>query len=106
LQTGLYQSHLFMRTGKQYLTKKFPGNKRDAVIFDVFNLAAFISGSELWNAQIAQIYVNNKYELELIPRVGAHVIYLGSAGIMKQNSESLRHYIYMASTIRDGTIMR
>jgi cell division protein FtsQ len=56
-----------------------PAGKRDAVIYDLFKLAAFISGSDLWNAQIAQIYVNSKFELELIPRVGAHVIYMGSA---------------------------
>jgi cell division protein FtsQ len=64
---------------KSILDEDVPGSKRDAVIYDLFKLAKFISGSELWNAQIAQIYVNNKYELELIPRVGAHVIYLGSA---------------------------
>ncbi len=53
--------------------------RRDRVILDLYELALFISGSELWSAQIAQIYVNNKYEFELIPRVGAHVIILGDA---------------------------
>jgi cell division protein FtsQ len=76
---GFISEPFVHENGKAILDEEIPGNRRDAVIFDVFNLAAFISRSELWNAQIAQIYVNNKYELELIPRVGAHVIYLGSA---------------------------
>ena len=56
-----------------------PGNRRNSVIYDLYKLASFISGSDLWSAQIAQIYVNGKYEYEMIPRVGAHVIYLGDA---------------------------
>lgn len=56
-----------------------PSGKRNTVIYDLYELAGFIAGSELWSAQIAQIYVNGKYEFELIPRVGAHVIYLGDA---------------------------
>lgn len=53
--------------------------KRDRVIFDLYELALFISHSELWSAQIAQIYVNSRYEYELIPRVGAHIIKMGDA---------------------------
>lgn len=56
-----------------------PGNRRNSVIYELYKLASFISGSDLWSAQIAQIYVNGKYEYEMIPRVGAHVIYLGDA---------------------------
>ncbi|MGF1585130.1 MAG: cell division protein FtsQ/DivIB [Bacteroidales bacterium] len=77
---GFISEPFVHENNKSVLDMEVPDNKRDAVIFDLFKLAAFISGSELWNAQIAQIYVNNKYELELIPRVGAHIIYLGSAG--------------------------
>ncbi|TVR73597.1 MAG: hypothetical protein EA408_04655 [Marinilabiliales bacterium] len=54
-------------------------SKRDRVINDLYELAMFIAGSGLWSAQISQIYVNNNYEYELIPRVGAHVIILGDA---------------------------
>ena len=50
---------------------------RSSVIYDLFILADFIHNNELWRAQFAQIYVNSKYEFELIPQVGAHVIYFG-----------------------------
>jgi cell division protein FtsQ len=52
-------------------------NRRSRVIYDLYTLSEYIYNNELWRAQFAQIYVNSKYEFELIPRVGAHVIYFG-----------------------------
>ena len=52
---------------------------KNRVFFDLYTLAMFIDSSELWKAQITQIYVNSKFEFEMIPRVGAHVIKLGNA---------------------------
>jgi len=46
---------------------------------DVFKTADFIRRDSLWSAQIAQIYVNEQHELELIPRVGNQRILLGNA---------------------------
>lgn len=43
----------------------------------VYELAGYINENDFWNAQIVQIYVNSKKELELIPRLGAHVILFG-----------------------------
>ncbi|MES2810568.1 MAG: cell division protein FtsQ, partial [Bacteroidota bacterium] len=39
----------------------------------------YITGDSLWNAQISQVYVNEKREMELIPRVGNQRILLGNA---------------------------
>jgi cell division protein FtsQ len=41
-------------------------------------LAQYLQDEELWNAQIEHIYVNDNGEIELIPRVGDHIIVLGS----------------------------
>lgn len=46
---------------------------------DLFKTAAYISKDSLWNAQIAQLYVNQNHEIELVPRVGNHRILLGNA---------------------------
>lgn len=46
---------------------------------DLFKTAAFIRSDSLWDAQIAQIYVNTSHEIELIPRVGNQRILLGNA---------------------------
>jgi cell division protein FtsQ len=45
---------------------------------DICTLVNFISEDDFWNAQIVQIYVNHENEFELIPRVGPHIILLGS----------------------------
>ena len=47
------------------------------ILTDLFELAHFIDQDDFWKAQIEQIYVNEKYHFELIPRVGANVIYFG-----------------------------
>lgn len=46
---------------------------------DLFKTAGYIGKDSLWNAQIAQLYVNQNHEIELVPRVGNHRILLGNA---------------------------
>lgn len=59
------------------------GNKVDTLHTDmakqVFKTADFINRDSLWSAQIAQIYVDQNHEIELIPRVGNNRILLGNA---------------------------
>ncbi|MFC2090434.1 cell division protein FtsQ/DivIB [Bacteroidota bacterium] len=48
---------------------------------EISNLMAFaryVQSSDFWNQQIVQIYRNRSAEYELIPRVGAHQIFLGT----------------------------
>lgn len=56
-----------------YITRKFAQEQ-------LLSLALYLQENELWNAQIEQICVTPRGELELIPRVGDHVIVLGSPG--------------------------
>jgi cell division protein FtsQ len=56
---------------------------------DIFNTALFIENDTLWRDQIEQIYVNNKSEIELVPRVGNHKIILGSADSLKTKFTNL-----------------
>jgi len=46
---------------------------------DLFKVAAFIAADTLWNDQIVQMFVNDKKEIELVPRVGLQKIILGDA---------------------------
>ncbi|MGY3213891.1 cell division protein FtsQ/DivIB [Mucilaginibacter sp. HD30] len=46
---------------------------------DVFKTVSYIHNDALWDAQIAQVYVNADQEIELIPRVGTQRILLGNA---------------------------
>ncbi|HJX71310.1 MAG TPA: hypothetical protein VJ346_05140 [Bacteroidales bacterium] len=67
---------------------KLPKSKR--VIYDLLKLVNYINGSDLWCAQFEQIYVNEAYEFELIPRIGAHVILFGGINDYEEKLENLK----------------
>jgi cell division protein FtsQ len=52
--------------------------KRDNLLENLYAFALYISQSPFWQAQIEQIYVATQGKVELIPRVGANVIHLGT----------------------------
>ncbi|QKJ28768.1 cell division protein FtsQ [Mucilaginibacter mali] len=56
---------------------------------NLFKTADFIRRDSLWSAQIAQLYVNEKQEIELIPRVGNQRILLGNADSLEVKFRNL-----------------
>ncbi|WP_276088825.1 cell division protein FtsQ [Pedobacter sp. JY14-1] len=56
---------------------------------DLFKTAAFLRKDTLWEAQIEQMYVNDKNDIELIPRVGNQRIILGSADSLEVKMRNL-----------------
>ncbi|KPK84366.1 MAG: hypothetical protein AMS27_10115 [Bacteroides sp. SM23_62_1] len=56
---------------------------------DIFKMATYITNDEFWNVQVMQIYINEKQEFELIPRVGAHIIEFGPADDIETKFEKL-----------------
>ncbi|WP_199120647.1 cell division protein FtsQ/DivIB [Pedobacter sp. ASV28] len=46
---------------------------------DLYKTALYVKQDTLWDAQIEQVFVNDKNDIELIPRVGNQRIILGSA---------------------------
>jgi cell division protein FtsQ len=59
-------------------------------IYDVYKLVTFIRNDKFWNSQIEQIYVNGRYEFELIPRVGSQVIELGGIDNLQEKFDNLK----------------
>jgi len=57
---------------------------------ELFKTADYIRKDTLWNAQIAQIYVNKDHEMELIPRVGNNRILLGDADSLDAKFHNLK----------------
>ena len=55
-------------------------------------LAHFLHEEPLWNAQIAQIHVTQRGELELTPRVGSHTIVLGPPGDYAHKFDKLKTF--------------
>ncbi len=44
----------------------------------LFNFVTYLNNHELWQYQIEQVYINHDKEIELVPRVGNHIIVLGN----------------------------
>jgi cell division protein FtsQ len=80
-------------------------NTRDSlakpVLVQINEIANFIRSNEFWDAQIEQIYVNEKYEIELVPRVGNHTILLGNSENLEEKMENLMIF-YKEATNKTG----
>ena len=62
--------HLPVATG--YIDRKFASD-------DLRKVVLAIDRSDFWRAQIVQINVNKDRQIELVPRVGGHLLIIGSA---------------------------
>ena len=60
-----------------------------SVMINLYKLAVYIVKDRFLRAQIEQIYVDKNGELELIPRVGQHLILFGSTEDMEKKFERL-----------------
>lgn len=60
-----------------------------SMIDDVFILCKRLQEDEFWRAQTEQIFVNKDRELELIPKLGDHVILLGDASDLDKKLRKL-----------------
>lgn len=68
----------------------FPGDStEDPLLVQIYEVARFIRDDEFWNSQIEQIYVNESFDIELIPRVGDHRIIIGSSDGLMEKLEKL-----------------
>ncbi len=65
-------------------------NKREKLLHDIFRLVKYINKDEFWRSQIVQIYVNENYEFELVPRVGPHIIRFGDISYYENKFEKLK----------------
>ena len=55
---------------------------------DLYKFGVFLQKNSFWNAQIEQIHVLPGRNIELVPRVGDHIIYLGKAGRLRTETET------------------
>lgn len=71
------------------------------VLDEMYQLALLIDKSEFWKAQIEQIYVNKELEIELIPKVGNHIIVLGKPEFMEEKLNKL-YFFYREGLSKTG----
>ena len=56
----------------------------------ILKVSHYVCKNSLWNSQITQVYINDKKEIELVPRVGNHIIILGDANSLEEKFENLK----------------
>jgi len=61
----------------------------DSLLTNLYKLTMYITHDKFLKAQIDQIYVNDCGEFELIPRIGNHVILLGTANDLEDKFRKL-----------------
>jgi cell division protein FtsQ len=80
----------------------FPGDTAvDPLLIQVYEIARALREDEFWNSQIEQIYVNESFDIELIPRVGDHRIIIGTSEGLDEKLEKLMVF-YEKAVARTG----
>ena len=75
-----------------YIDEAFANNVdslHTPMAMELFKNADYIRRDSLWDAQIAQLYVNKDHEIELIPRVGNNRILIGNADSLESKLHNL-----------------
>lgn len=76
-------AHLAIATGN--VEKTFAVN-------ELYKFAVFLQRNKFWNAQIEQINVLPNKEIELVPRVGDHIIFLGRLEQYEEKLDRLKEF--------------
>ena len=63
--------------------------KSDERLMEILRFGIYLADHPFWKDQIVQVYVNHKGEFELIPRVGAHHILMGSKDQLEKKLRNL-----------------
>ncbi len=67
-----------------------------ALTKDLYKTALYLKADTLWDAQFEQIYINQKQDMELIPRVGNQRIILGNADFLEEKMDNLLAFYQQA----------
>ena len=59
---------------------------------DLYKFGVFLQNNKFWDAQIEQIHVLSDKNVELVPRVGDHIIYLGKLDGFERKLERVKAF--------------
>jgi cell division protein FtsQ len=65
---------------------------KNTILKDIYYLVDYIRGDRFWSAQIDQIYVDSDNEIDIVPRVGNHLIHIGSAENYEEKLSNLEAF--------------
>lgn len=72
-----------------YIDSPNPNATGEGQLGEIYQFCTYLANHPLWSEQIVQIYANRRGEYELIPRVGAHQILMGSLEQWKKKLDNL-----------------
>ena len=75
---------------KQRMSKK--DKSSGEIIPDLFRLVQVINNNKFWRSQFEQIYINSDGDIELVPRIGNHVIIIGTVDNLTEKFENLEAF--------------
>lgn len=85
-ETMNFTNHaLYLPIATGYITKEF-------AIKQIFPFVQYLKSNRFWEAQIEQINVNEHQEVELVPRVGENILFLGDFTDMDKKLENLKTF--------------
>lgn len=88
-----YVPHVLVANGniKEGYTKALESVESNTVK-DLIKVVNRVLGDPLWENQIVQMYVNDRRDIELVPRVGSEILVLGSADSLDDKLNRLEIY--------------
>lgn len=108
-----YSANVVVVSGEiseDFITKGFTPeviNKKectDVNLHTIYEFVNFINQNPLWKSQFEQIYINEDNEIELVPRVGNHVIILGNLKDYKYKLWKLEALYKNRTSVKDWNI--
>jgi len=64
----------------------------ESVVGELYKLAQYLEDNDFWRDQVDQILVDNRKDIRLIPRVGAHSIVLGNMDRYQEKFDNLTSF--------------
>ena len=83
MPAGKKAIHVAIASG--YIDRKFAQK-------ELFELGKFLKQDPFWQSQIQQIHITPKQDIELVPRAGDHIIFLGKLENMEEKFRKLRTF--------------
>jgi len=65
------------------------GKSSGKLLPDLYTLVNFLNSDKIWAAQFEQIYINQQGDIELVPRIGNHVVLLGDIDNLEKKFRNL-----------------
>lgn len=59
---------------------------------ELYDFGMFLQNNKFWNSQIEQLHITSANEVELVPRVGDHIIFLGKIDNYEEKLERLKEF--------------